>query len=93
MRSTRDKLLMSLSELQQFVMILIQSAHAQTANNPVMQVPNTNQITAQIIEKQKLVNDIIKVRTNIIICFANQSIIVNPAIHKIAKYWRFSVGV
>lgn len=62
MRSTRDKLLMSLSELQQFVMILIQSAQAQTTNNPAIQGPTTNQITAQIIEKQKNINEIIKVR-------------------------------
>ena len=59
MRSTRDRLLMSLTELQRLVMVLTQSVHAQTLNqmNPL----NTDDITAQIIEKQNLINEIIKV--------------------------------
>jgi hypothetical protein len=42
-------------------MVLIQSVHNQTTNNPQPGQPSTEAITAQIIAKQNLINEIIEV--------------------------------
>ena len=61
MRSTRDKLIMSLTELQGLVMVLVQSVHSQATSNPQPSQASTEAITAQIIEKQNIINEIIQV--------------------------------
>ncbi|KAL5256389.1 hypothetical protein ACHWQZ_G011574 [Mnemiopsis leidyi] len=60
MRSTRDKLIMSLTELQGLVMVLIQSVHSQATSNPQPGQASTEAITTQIIEKQNIINEIIQ---------------------------------
>ena len=60
MRSTKDKLVMTLLELQNLVRALVNSVHAQTVNSPQSMI-STDQFTSQIIDKQNLINEIIKV--------------------------------